>query len=54
MPPQPGFPALDARQKKFNSRLVASIFFRDEPFGEHVEGISHCGNKSYSSMSVFK
>ena len=47
-------PTLNTNQKKFNSRPVAPTFFRNEPFGENVEGLFHCGNKSYGSMSVFK
>jgi hypothetical protein len=36
------------------SNPVAPTIFRNEPFGENVEGLSHCGDQSYSSMSVFK
>ena len=47
-PPQSGFPTPDASDKKFNSRLVVPTFFRNEPFGEHVEGLSRCGDKGYA------
>lgn len=30
----------DAISKKFNSRLVAPTVFRNDPFGECVEGLS--------------
>lgn len=33
-------------QKKFNCHLVASTFFENEPFGEHSEGLSYCGDES--------
>ena len=45
-PPKPSLPARDSGEKKFNSRLVAPTFFRNEPFGENVEGLSHCGDES--------
>jgi hypothetical protein len=38
--------ALDPGQEKFNSRSVAPTFFRNEPYGENVEGLSYCGDKS--------
>jgi len=53
MPPQPDFPASDPDEKKSNNRLLAPTFFRNEPFGENVEGLSHCGNQSYNSELVF-
>ena len=53
LPPQPGFPAPNASDKKFNSRPVAPTIFLEKPFGENVEGLSHCGDRSYSSTSVF-
>jgi hypothetical protein len=31
-------------QKKFNSRLVAPIFFRKKPFDENVEGLFRSGS----------
>lgn len=46
--PHPAFPIPDADQKKFNSRLVAPTILRNEPFGENVEGLSHCGDQSYA------
>src|SRR5438046_2374745 len=30
------------------SNPVAPTIFRNEPFGENVEGLSHCGDQSYS------
>jgi hypothetical protein len=33
------FAALNRGEKKFNSRLVAPTFFRNEPFGEYVGGL---------------
>jgi hypothetical protein len=39
MPPNPGFPAPDCGQKKFNSRPVTPTIFRKKPFGENVEGL---------------
>lgn len=33
--------------KAAGSNPVAPTFFRNEPFGENVEGLSHCGDKSY-------
>jgi len=53
-PPQIGSPAPDFPEKKFNSRLVAPTFFRNEPFGENVEGLSHCADGSCGSQIVFK
>jgi hypothetical protein len=37
-----------------SSNPVAPTFFRNEPFGENVEGLSYCGDKSCSSQIVFK
>jgi hypothetical protein len=31
------------------SNPVAPTFFRKKPFGENVEGLSHCGDKSYAN-----
>lgn len=53
-PPQAGFPTPDARDKEFNSRLVAPTVFQEKPFGENVEGLLHCEDASYRSTSVFK
>ncbi len=50
----PGFPSPDADQKKFYCRPVAPTFFRNEPFGENVEGLSHCGDKGWGSRIMFK
>jgi hypothetical protein len=41
------------RGRKQSSNLVVSTIFRNEPIGENVEGLSHCGNKGYSSTSLF-
>jgi hypothetical protein len=40
-PPRPDFPAPDAGDKKFNSRLLAPIILRNEPIGEYVEWLFH-------------
>ena len=53
-PPQSYFPALDSGHKKFNRRPVLSTIFRKKPFGENVEGLSHCGEGSCGSQIVFK
>jgi hypothetical protein len=37
LPPQTGFPAPDAGQNKFNSRLVVPTLRDKEPFGENAE-----------------
>jgi hypothetical protein len=34
-----------------SSNLVAPTVFRNEPFGEIVEGLRRCWDKSYGSMS---
>jgi hypothetical protein len=44
----------DTGDKKFNSRPAVPTFFRNEPFGEHVEGLCHCGSKGCGSKFVFK
>jgi hypothetical protein len=44
---------VDAGDQKFNSCLVVPTVFRNEPFGENVEGLRRCWDKSYGSMSVF-
>jgi hypothetical protein len=33
-------------QEVRGSNPLAPIFFRDKPFGEYVEGLSRCGDKS--------
>ena len=38
----------DSWHKKFNSRLVAPTFLRNEPFGDNVEGLSHFGARTAS------
>jgi hypothetical protein len=52
--PQACFPHPDAGDKKFNSRLVAPTILQKKPFGENVEGLSHCGDDSYGPQIVFK
>jgi hypothetical protein len=52
--PQSGFPAPDTGDKEFNSRLVAPTLFRNEPFDEYVEGLSHYWDGSCSFKIVFK
>lgn len=47
-------PNPDAGDKKFNSRPVAPIILRNEPFGDYAEGLFHCEDASYRSTSVFK
>ena len=37
-----------------SSNPVAPTIFRNKPFGEYVEGLSHCEDASYRSTSVFK
>ena len=37
-----------------SSSPVTSTFFRNKPFVENVEGLSHCGNGSCGSQIVFK
>jgi hypothetical protein len=44
---------IKASQKKFNSRLVAPTFFRNKPFGENVEGLSHRCTKIGDSTIEF-
>src|SRR5207302_10990708 len=51
---KPCIPAVDSGQKKCNRRPVLSTIFRNKPFGEYVEGLSHCEDASYRSTSVFK
>ena len=53
LPPNLDFPAPDFPQKKFYRRPVIPIFFRKNPFGENVEGLSHCGNESYDLTRLF-
>jgi len=36
------------------SNPVAPTILRNEPFGEHVEGLFHCEDAGYRSTSVFK
>ena len=38
---------------QLGSNPVAPTFFRKKPFGEDVEGLRRCWDKSYGSMSVF-
>ncbi len=52
--PYQGIPAAAAGQKKFNSRPLAPIVFREKPFGEYVEGLSYVSGKSCGFMIVFK
>ena len=40
-------------EEKINWCPVAPIVFRNEPFGENVEGLRRCWDKCYGSMSVF-
>src|SRR5579871_672015 len=35
-------------RKVAGSNPVAPTFCREKPFGENVEGLSHCGDKSYA------
>jgi hypothetical protein len=44
---------LNGVQEVGGSNPLAPIVFRNEPFGENVEGLSHCGDTRYSSMNVF-
>jgi hypothetical protein len=37
-----------------SSNPVAPTILQKKPFGENVEGLSHCRDESYSSMSVLK
>ena len=37
---------LNGVQKVASSNLVAPTFLRKKPFGENVEGLSHCGSRS--------
>jgi hypothetical protein len=37
-----------------SSNPVAPTILRNEPFGEHVEGLFHCEDAGYRSTSVFK
>jgi hypothetical protein len=41
-------------RERSGSNPVAPTFFRNEPFGEYVEGLFHCEDASYRSTSVFK
>jgi hypothetical protein len=41
-------------QEVGSSNLPGPTFFGNEPFGEGVEGLSHCGDETYSSMSASK
>ena len=41
-------------QEAASSNLAAPTVFRNEPFGEYVEGFSHCGDGSCGSRIVFK
>jgi len=42
-------PALYPFDKKFNWRTVTPTFREIKPFDELVEGLSHCGDKSYAA-----
>ncbi len=44
---------LDLARGVVGSNPAAPTIFRTERFGEHVEGLSHCGNRSYSSTNLF-
>jgi hypothetical protein len=46
--PYRSLPVCQSCQKKFNSRPVAPTIFRNDPFGESVEGLSYFRNKSYA------
>ena len=50
MPQQPGFPAFEASDKKFNSRPVAPTVFRKKPFGENVEGLFCLNDRLFSHV----
>jgi hypothetical protein len=39
--------------KVAGSNPVAPTIFRNQPFGEYVEGLSHCVNKGYGSTNLF-
>jgi hypothetical protein len=41
-------------RRQLGSNPVVPTFFRNEPFGENVEGLSHCGDESCGSQIVFK
>ena len=43
--PQPGFPSLNASDKKFNSRLVVPTFFRNEPSARTSKGFLIVGTR---------
>ena len=53
-PPQPGLPASNAPDKKFNSRLVAPTVLGIEPFGENVERLSLSVTRLVSLTVRFK
>src|SRR5579884_2965158 len=53
LPPNFGFPALDAFDKKFNCRPVLSAFFSKLPFDEYVEGLSHLSALLCGSAATF-
>jgi len=53
VPPQPGVPAPDFPEKKFNSRLVAPTVFSEKLFGVLAGELRRCWERSYGSMSVF-
>jgi len=36
-----------------SSNPVASTIFKRKPFGENVEGLSHCGDENYNSNLAF-
>jgi hypothetical protein len=39
---------------KFNWCLAALTVFRNQPFGEYVEGLSYCGQRVTSSRAQLK
>ena len=43
------FPHPNARQEKFYWRTVTLTFCEIKPFDQHVEGLSHDGNKTWST-----
>jgi len=51
---QSAYEAQSSRLVHKGTWRVAPTIFRNEPFGENVEGLSHCGDKSCGSQIVFK
>ena len=41
-------------QEAGGSNPLAPTFCRNQPFGENVEGLSHCGSRSCGSIVAFK